>query len=191
MRKYPVGRFILAAGLILAVSAMVTPFEPATAKAGKKPVHHIQYERRCTTNDLIGYWTMVDFDSSNPNAEKDSHYVNESALGYQIYSFDKRGKFKFGASESGIDQSEYNKFQLLPADSDYKLETSGKLKLMTKSADDKKSKPLYYACTLITKDMADKDGIVVKDKGNLLFRYWGKDKKPLYEKQLKRINGTI
>lgn len=136
--------------------------------------------RNCASDDVLGNWSLVTFDSSYRFRNPQAPYL----FPYQIFQYSSLRGAKSAHSRLPILDSPDLVFETVVLDRTYRVERGGRIVIRTKG----RGEPIEtWSCRVVTQDHAAPGGESILQTGDLVMTLLGSEGQALFVRQLRKI----
>lgn len=140
---------------------------------------HGQFSRACASDDVLGNWHLVAFDSSYRFRNPQAPYL----FPHQAFQYSQRGGAKSAHSLQPLSGDPDQLFEAVPLDMTYRVEQKGRVVLKSKAHDETVE---TWTCKVITEDPEGMGAQSMLQRGDLVMTLMGSHGQGLFVRHLRK-----
>ncbi|MBX3236779.1 MAG: hypothetical protein KF814_11555 [Nitrospiraceae bacterium] len=168
-------------GVTVAASVEAADRSPAKALSKAYTLPQSNVARSCTSDDLLGSWQLVGFDSPYRFRDPRAPYL----LPYQVFQYADHGSMKSAHSSKPIVSEAETLFATIPQAMSYRVQLGG---VVTLSREGQDGAVETWRCTTMTEDRMDVRRQMSFQRGDLIMTLTGREGRTLFVRHLRRVS---
>ncbi len=181
VRRIIVMLMLATGGASLAASVEAADRLPVRALSKAYSMPQSSAARSCTSDDLLGNWQLVGFDSPYRFRDPRAPYL----LPYQVFQYASNGGIKSAHSSKPIIGEAERLFEAIPQAMSYRVQLGG---IVTLSKAGQEGTVETWRCTTVTEDRTDLRRQMSFQQGDLVMTLTGRQGQTLFVRHLRKVS---